>query len=80
MKHKSFINEVYKMQTIVNIKGMTCMGCVRSVKNVLEEISGVSSTDVSLEDKQATIQYDAKKTNENHFKEAIVGAGFEVII
>ncbi len=56
------------------------MGCVRSVKNVLEEISGVSSTDVSLEDKQATIQYDAKKTNENHFKEAIVGAGFEVII
>jgi cation transport ATPase len=45
------------METIViNIKGMTCMGCVRSVKNVLEPVSGVSSVDVSLEAGQATIK------------------------
>lgn len=66
--------------TIVKISGMTCMGCVKSVKNVLEKISGVNSADVSLEGKQVTIQYDASKINENQFKEAIVGAGFEVII
>ena len=66
--------------TIMNINGMTCMGCVRSVKNVLEKISGVSGADVSLENEQVTIQYDAEQTNVNQFKEAIVGAGFEVII
>ena len=66
--------------TIVKINGMTCMGCVRSVKNVLEKISGVSGADVSLENEQVTIQYDAEQANVNHFKEAIMGAGFEVII
>jgi len=66
--------------TIVNINGMTCMGCVKSVKNVLEEISGVNNADVSLEYKQVTIQYDTKKNNVNQFNEAIVRAGFEVII
>ena len=64
--------------TILNINGMTCMGCVNSIKNVIEEISGVSSTDVSLENKQVKIQYDPEKTNINQFKEAIVGAGFEI--
>ena len=66
--------------TIMNINGMTCMGCVRSVKNVLEKISGVSGADVSLENEQVTIQHDAEQANVNHFKEAIMGAGFEVII
>ena len=49
------------MQTeIIKIEGMTCMGCVNSVKNVLEKIPGVASAEVSLERKQVTIQYDAR--------------------
>ena len=67
------------MQTIImNINGMTCLGCVNSVKNALEKISGVNGADVSLENEQVTIQYDAEKTNVNQFKEAIMEAGFEV--
>ena len=67
------------MQTeIIKVNGMTCMGCVNSVKNVLEKIPGVSSVDVSLEQKQVTVEYDAAKTNSNQFKEAIKGAGFEI--
>jgi copper chaperone len=64
---------------VVKIRGMTCTGCVNSVKNVLQKISGVSSADVSLEQAQATIQYDATTTNANQFKDAIKEAGFEVI-
>ena len=64
--------------TILNINGMTCMGCANSIKNVIEEISGVSDTNVSLENNQVKIQYDPEKTNINQFKEAIVGAGFEI--
>jgi copper chaperone len=67
------------MQTqVIKVNGMTCTGCVNSVKNVLEKIPGVSSADVSLEQKQVTVEYDAAKTNSNQFKEAIKGAGFEI--
>lgn len=65
--------------TTINIKGMTCMGCVSSVKSVLEKIPGVSRADVSLEDGQVTIQFDAAITDINQFKQAIEDAGFEVI-
>lgn len=64
---------------IVKIKGMTCMGCVNSIKNVLEKIPGVGSTDVSLEKAQATVQYDGTTTNANQLKNAIEEAGFEVV-
>jgi copper chaperone len=66
--------------TILNINGMTSMGCVNSIKNVIEKISGVSGADVSLENKQVTIRYDPERTNINQFKNAIVGAGFEINI
>jgi len=69
------------MQTaILNINGMTCMGCVTSIEKVLEKITGVSDSDISLKKKQAKIQYDPEKTNINKLKEAIVGAGFEINI
>ena len=59
---------------------MTCMGCVTSIEKVLEKITGVSDSDISLKKKQAKIQYDPEKTNINKLKEAIVGAGFEINI
>lgn len=66
--------------TILNINGMTCMGCVNSIKNVVEKISGVNGVDISLENNQVKIQYDPEKANINQFKETIVEAGFEVNI
>lgn len=68
------------MQTeVIKIKGMTCMGCVKSVKSVLEKIPGVNSADVSLEQKQVTIQYDAATAQSSQLTGAIAGAGFEVV-
>ncbi|SEL51311.1 heavy-metal-associated domain-containing protein [Nitrosovibrio tenuis] len=63
---------------VIKVKGMTCSGCVNSVKNVLEKLPGVNSADVSLEQKQVTIRYDAAAANTDQFKDAIKGAGFEV--
>ncbi len=64
---------------IVKIKGMTCMGCANSVKNLLEKIPGVDNADVSLEQKQATVRYNATTTDVNQFKNAIEDAGFEIV-
>ena len=69
------------MQTeVIKIEGMTCMGCVNSVKNVLEKIPGLASAEVSLERKQATIQYDAATAGTVQFRNAIKDAGFEIVI
>lgn len=68
------------METLtVNIKGMTCGGCVNSVKGVLEKISGVSSVDVSLEQNRAIISFDPAQAKPEQFKSAIEDAGFDVV-
>lgn len=67
------------MQTVtLGISGMTCGGCVRSVKNVLEGIQGVSSAEVSLEKAQATVTYDPAQADVNRMKEAVTDAGYQV--
>lgn len=68
------------MQTAtIIIKGMTCMGCVNSVKTVLNNLSGLLQAEVTLEPAQATIQYDSNNINVDQIKAAIVDAGFEVM-
>ncbi|MBY0500263.1 MAG: heavy-metal-associated domain-containing protein [Nitrosomonas sp.] len=68
------------MQTVtIIIKGMTCMGCVNSVKAVLKNLSGIAQVEVTLQPAQATIQYDSNNINIDQIEEAIVDAGFEVV-
>jgi copper chaperone len=64
---------------IINVKGMSCMGCVNKVKTGLENTAGVESVEVSLEQKQVTVQYDETKTQPDQLKGAIKKAGYEVV-
>jgi copper chaperone len=67
------------MNTIaIPIEGMTCGGCVKSVTGVLQKIDGVKSVSVSLEKKQAVLQYEETKTSPAALKQAIEDAGYEV--
>lgn len=67
-------------QTItLNIDGMTCGGCVKSVSNALNQVAGVQLANVSLENNNATINFDDSQTDENQLKEAIEDAGFDVV-
>jgi copper chaperone len=63
--------------TVFSVRGMTCGGCVNSVRKVLTAAAGVSSVDVSLEKSQATVVYDAAKTNLADLKSAVADAGFD---
>lgn len=68
------------METVtLTVKGMTCMGCVASVKNVLQPVPGVSSVNITLENGQVAISFDANKANVDQFKVAIQDAGYEVV-
>lgn len=63
----------------LTVKGMTCMGCVGSVKNVLEQMPGVSSVDIALETGQVAVGYDPAVVDADRFKAAIQDAGYEVV-
>ena len=68
------------METLnLNIKGMTCMGCVASVKRVLTPIAGVANVDIVLESGKVDISYDASQAKPDQFREAIRNAGYEVL-
>jgi len=64
--------------TTIKIEGMTCGGCVNSVKTVLEKLPGVDQVEVSLDNAEAVVQHDATQTSVEQLKEAISDAGFDV--
>ena len=65
------------MKTItLNIEGMHCGGCVKSVTRVLTELDGVQSSDVQLEGK-ANITFDENRVNIAQLIEVIEDAGFD---
>lgn len=67
------------METVkLEISGMTCMGCVGSVKRILNGIAGVASAEVSLTPGSATVSYDPAKTNPGALKTAVTEAGYDV--
>ena len=68
------------METIqLNIQGMTCNGCVKSVTGVLQKIPGVTSVEVSLEQNRAKIIYNPAQAKPEQFKAAVEDAGYDVV-
>ena len=67
------------METVkLDVKGMTCGGCVASVTRVLKGTPGVSDAQVTLQPGAATVTFDPGKVEVKALKAAIEGAGFEV--
>ena len=60
------------------VKGMSCMGCVKSVKGVLEAIQGVTRVDVDLASGKTIVEY-TPPMDVTVFEKAIDEAGFEVV-
>lgn len=59
----------------LNIEGMTCDHCVRAVTEALEGVTGVSTADVSLEQKRAVVT--GESVNTDALVAAIVEEGYE---
>ena len=61
----------------LNIDGMTCGGCVKSVTKVLNDLDGVRSATVSLENKNAQVEFDEGKIRIAQLVEAVEDAGYD---
>ena len=64
-------------ETNIKIEGMHCAGCSTRLERVLNNLEGVETAKVSLEEKRATIKYDETKISLESIKEAIEDAGFK---
>lgn len=63
------------MITVLPVEGMTCGGCASSVTKALQQVSGVTSVQVDLDGKKATVEGSADRAA---LVDAIEGAGFDV--
>jgi copper chaperone len=64
---------------IIGVSGMSCQGCVKNIRGVLLALPGVEQVEVSLEAGQARIAYNPKEVGAAQLKDAIEGAGFDVV-
>lgn len=62
----------------INVGGMSCKNCVKSISDSLIALSGVLNVDASLENKKVDINYDEGKVSVEAMKKAIYDLGFEV--
>lgn len=67
-----------KMNKTMIIEGMMCAHCTGRVQKALEEIEGVESVAMSLEEKSAHIVLDGQVADET-LKAAVAEAGYEVV-
>ena len=66
------------METMnINVGGMTCGGCVKSVSRVLSALPGMQTADVDLAKAMATVTFDPAKLDRAAIAEAIENAGFD---
>jgi copper chaperone CopZ len=72
------VSAVTKKSTI-RIDGMHCKMCSGSVEKALKATPGVEKVEVSLERKEAVIEYDDEKVTEAKLREVINGTGFKAI-
>ena len=66
------------MQKVLKVEGMTCEHCVQTITEAVGKMSGVEKVDVSLEQKEVTVDFDESQTKMEKIYAQIVEAGFEV--
>lgn len=63
----------------LNIKGMSCNHCVNFVQNTIDELKGIASKEVNLEEAKAVVEFDSTVISEQEIAAAINDTHFEVI-
>ena len=64
-------------ETNLKIEGMHCAGCSNRLEKILNNVDGVESAKVSLEEKSADIKYNEEEVELNKILQEIEDAGFK---
>jgi copper chaperone len=62
----------------LNVEGITCGGCEKSIRNALLDRDGVNDVTASHETGVVAIDFDESKVEEKLLKQTIEDAGFDI--
>lgn len=63
---------------ILSVTGMSCMGCVNSVKNLVSALPGVAGVAVDLASGRVEVSHDPALVDARAIRQAIEGGGYQV--
>ena len=63
----------------LTVSGMSCMGCVNSVKNLVSALPGVSGVQVDLASGRVEVNHDPAQADLQAVRQAIEGGGYQVV-
>lgn len=66
-------------KSTIRVDGMKCAKCSGSVEKALKATPGVEKVEISLDRKEAVVEYDDAKVTEAKLREVINGTGFKVV-
>ncbi|CAF0964929.1 unnamed protein product [Adineta steineri] len=64
-------------EKVFSVNGMTCQSCVKNIERNVGKIDGVKAVKVSLDEKEARVEFDNSKTSEQAVIDKITGLGFQ---
>ncbi|MEC5424874.1 copper chaperone CopZ [Virgibacillus sp. C22-A2] len=68
------------MQTTLDVRGMTCGHCEKSVKGAIEELNGVTGVEVHLNTGKVDVTYDDAQVAVADLREAVEEQGYDVVV
>jgi copper chaperone len=63
----------------LTVSGMSCMGCVNSVKNLVGTLPGVGEVQVDLASGRVSVTHDPAQTSPEAIRAAIDDGGYQVV-
>ncbi|MBU9722636.1 MULTISPECIES: copper chaperone CopZ [Bacillaceae] len=64
---------------VIKVEGMTCNHCKASVEGTLKNVTGVTSAEVNLDEKNVTVEFDDAAVKLDKLKEEIEEQGYDVV-
>lgn len=61
----------------IDLPTLQCATCKKTIETALKKVDGVNSINVSVKDKNATIDYDKAKLNQDKIETEITLAGYD---
>ena len=63
--------------TVIEVEGMTCVGCEPHINETLKNLNGVVSAEASYQNKNVKVEYNAKQITLDQIKKAIDEIGYK---
>lgn len=64
-------------ETLLSVKGMTCMSCVRRVDLALRDLEGVRAVEVRIREGKVRVEHDPDEASLDAMVEALRRVGYE---